>query len=182
MFIFFGGFAQWLGGISTQLPSLNSWDAFFRCLLVGRLHVCFFEKKTCTLYGKKTVDVLMWWILNMKVFCSVSFMDSNICCWMFFGHYFEMFTPKLILPLHLHLCTDSLLVPHTVNIFIYTYIHPTQKNIYHIYVHTSYMYHKVIQKHIFSAWKNVGPVELDPPIPGKTVEVSIHFFKSALAV
>lgn len=90
-FLLEGG-SHWLGlpndleEFQENSPIFQSWDAFFRCLLVGRLQVFFEKKHMHILYGKKTVDVKCWcggfWI--WKSFAVLGCFGSNICCWMFF--------------------------------------------------------------------------------------------------
>lgn len=86
---FFSGSHDWVYPMTwtnfNKTPHHSLVETCFRCLLVGRQR--FFLRKTCTLYGTKTVDVyktLTWWILTMTFFCSVSFIGWRKCCWMFF--------------------------------------------------------------------------------------------------
>lgn len=156
-FLLEGG-SHWLGlpndleEFQENSPIFQSWDAFFRCLLVGRLQVFFEKKHMHILYGKKTVDVKCWcggfWI--WKSFAVLGCFGSNICCWMFFRS----------LVWNVYSKNDS----SFALTFMYRFFTGTTycKYIY-IYIHTSHMFTRWY-KHI-SCLKR-GPVWILPELSG----------------
>ena len=91
--------------------------------------------------------MLMWWILNMKVFCSVRLF--------WFQHMLLDVFRSLVWNVYSKI--DSSFALNIYVPILYWY----HMNIYHTYIHILHVSQGDTLKHIFPAWKNGGPVELD---------------------